>query len=623
MKTLLSFLFIVFISSSAQAFFGLLGRDQCQQPQSAYPTYQQDTQHTVNLQLQGLEAQRQQMEGQMARISQEGLRLQAGIRGYIHTPWSETMLAHMDNNLDCCAPTSVYSLIIFQSNERRPAGQDLPSTDYEVKTEYPVDPVEPAPLPTYVPPKTTNSCQGYPAQYCSNQWGTPYSPPKPGGGLCLQTGFAATPAWYQAACRNGGKIDPQVCSNPQIAKFPAQYQQCIQFLGAYENNSVQKRQLAAHINEINLSINNTRYSSTTGLPNYTPQSSETKSGLLSGIGSFLGNVISTLGPFMLNQYISYKQQKSYNNTYAPGSRMAKYGPPRAVTNIDGSRSPSVPQPYYQHPQPPPPYYGPRYGYPYTYGGNYGAMLPGYQQGGFGCTPGAMNNGMSLIGTLLGGLGLNLNASASLQSSFGPNGGYVPYQGYLNAYGNQYAGIPPYTFPGYTPPYQPGSIYGTTPTYRPPYATPYGYQSLPNYYSRFNVNYTPPVSLPPYSSPYAYRPTPVAPQQNTYGTQFNSYFYNQGLDNQRMLAENEARMRQRQFEMQYQMTQLNNMNSTYNSFQYRPTYLDNPSLAYSNSSLYYNNYSSNPSAYNQTNMGSLLQALLSGQSAYFNFNMQGY
>jgi hypothetical protein len=335
-------------------------------------------------------------------------------------------------------------------------------------------------------------------------------------------------------------------------------------------------------------------------------------------------VITTFGPFMLNQYLSYKQQKNYNNsTYAPGSRMAKYGPPRAVTNIDGSTSGGIQQPYYSHPQPPPPYYGPKYGYPFSYGGNYGGTLPGYQQGGFGCSTGALNNGMSLLGTLLGGLGLNLNANASLQSSFGPNGGYAPYQGYVSAYGNQYAGIPPHTFPGYMPPYQPGSIYGTTPTYRPPYATPYSHQGLPNYYSRLNINYQPPTTLPSYSPPYAYSTNQYPPPRSTFDTQFNSYFYNQGLDNQRMLAENDARMRQRQFEMQYQMTQLNDMNSSYNSFQYRPSYLDNPSLAYSNSSLVYNNYSTNPSAYNLTNTGSFLKALLSGQSAYFNFNMQGY
>ncbi|MCC6137553.1 MAG: hypothetical protein IT287_02905, partial [Bdellovibrionaceae bacterium] len=469
MKTLMAFLVLIFLSVPSEAFFGLLGRDQCTQPQSAYPTYANDAQQALTVQIQGLESQKQQMEARMAQLSQESLRLQAGIRGYIYTPWSETMLAHVDNGLDCCAPTSVYSILYWQNTERRPAGQDLPTPDEDVAEAYPVDPAPEAPAyvapaPEYTPPKTTNSCQGYPAQYCSNDWGKPYSAPRPGGGLCLQTGFAATPAWYQAACRNGGKIDSQVCSNPQIAKSPAQYQSCINMLDAYQKVAVEKRQLGAHIQEVNVGINNLRYSPT-GVPNPNLNTStEAKGGLLAGIGNFIGGVVQTLGPFMLNQYMSYQQQKS-TNTYAPGSRMAKYGPPQRVTNVDGSTT--FNRPYYTRPEPPPPYYGPRYGYPYSYAGNYGAMLPGYQTGGFGCTPGSMNNGMSLIGTLLGGV-LGLNANASLQASFGPNGGYVPYQAYLNGYGNQYAGIPPYTFPGYAPPYQPGSIYGTTPTYRPPY-----------------------------------------------------------------------------------------------------------------------------------------------------------
>lgn len=616
MKSHMLFLTLLFLTSPSHALFGLLGRDQCNYQQSAYPTYQNDNQHALKVQIQGLETQRGQMEARFAQISSEGLRLQAGIRGYIHSPWSETMLAHIDNNLDCCAPTTVYAILNLNFyDQRRPAGQDLNTPEYN-ETPTPVDPVggyvEP---PPYIPPKKTNSCQGYPAQFCSNNWGTPYSEPKPGAGLCLQTGFAATPAWYQAACRNGGKIDTQVCSNPQIAKDPSQYQQCIQMLSAYQNLSGEKRQLAAHIQEMNTSINNVRYSAT-GNPNYTP-SGETKNGFLSGVGNLLGSVISTLGPFMLNQYMSYQQQKS-SSTYAPGSRMAKYGPPRRVTNVDGSLSSprDNPRPYYQHPQPPPPYYGPRYGYPFNYAGNYGALLPGYQQGGFGCTPGTSNNGMSLVSTLLGGLGLNLNANTNIQSNFGPNGGHTPYQAYLNAYGNQYAGVPPYTFPGYTPPYQPGSIYGTTPTYRPPYATPYGYQSIPNYYSRYNINYQPPTSVPEYNPPYMYSPTNYAnnqPATNNFGWQYNSYYYAQQMNNQRMILENDARMRQRQMDVQLQVQQLQRINS---SFQYQPQYQNTSYL----SNGYTTPYTYNSNSYNQVDMKSLLQGLLTGQSAYFNVNM---
>lgn len=620
MRTLSTFFILFLMSSSAHALFGLLGRDQCNYQQTSYPTYNNDARQAVTVQLQGLQTQKQQMEARLALLSQESLRLQAGIRGYIHTPWSETMLAHVDNGLDCCAPTSTYADSSLQNSERRPAGQDLPQTDSEVK---PVDPTPEnppyvAPAPPYTPPKVTNSCQGYPAQYCTGNWGQPYSSPRPGGGLCLQTGFAATPAWYQAACRNGGKIDPQVCANPQIAKSPAQYQMCISMLDSYEKVAVERRQLGAHINEINNGMNAIRYSANGQPAPGTDAGSEAKSGVLSGIGNFLGTVVSTLGPFMLNQYMSYQQQKNmkYSSHYTPGSPMAKYGPPRRVTNVDGSTSTgNLNRPYYTTPQPPPPYYGPRYGFPYTYGGNYGAMLPGYQAGGFGCTPGTANNGMSLIGTLLGGA-LGLNANTSLQASFGPNGGYVPYQAYLNAYGNLHSGVPPHTFPGYTPPYQPGGIYGTTPTYRPPYVSPFGYQSVPNYYTNPNTGYRPPTSLPPYTPPYAQtRPLyQQAPQTNTYGWDYSSYFYAQAMNNQQMLAANDARLRERQLQINYQLAQIQNINSSFSRYNYTPGVQSQ-----------YTGYGyQSPSLLTTTpGIGGILQSLLSGNSAYFNVNMQGF
>ncbi len=612
MKSPLILLYLFIFASPAQAMFGLLGRDQCGHQQSAFPSVQSDNRHAINVQLQGLVSQRQQMQGRMSQLNANILRMQGSIRGYIQSPWAETMLAHMDNGFDCCAPTGVYALLQLPDSGRRPAGQDLPPPEYGEIT--PVDPTpEPPPYnpPTYTPPAPpANSCQGYSVNYCSSNWGTPYTPPKHGGGLCLQTGFAATPAWYQAACRNGGKIDAQVCSHPNIAKNTSYYQDCMNTLNNYQAASVQKRQLGAHIQEINVSI--ARFK---GTGSGSGNGSEVKS----GIGGLLGNVIKTLGPFMLSQYMSYQQEKSVAQTqYGPGSFAAKYGPPRPVTNVDGSIGSPIapPRPYYNYPQPPPPNYGPRYGYPFSYGGNYGAVLPNFQQGGFGCTPGASNNGMSLISTLLGG-GLGLNLNAKLQSNFGPNGGYAPYQAYLNGYGNQHAGVPPYAFNGHTPPYQPGSIYGTTPTYRPPYASPNGYQAVPNYFSRFNVNFNPTANTQQQFPPYSYAPpiyNQTQPQANNYGWQYNSYFYAQDQNNQQMLLENEARMRQRAMNVNWQTNSITTLNAG-NTAQYYPS--SYTSMSYNTQNPY--TYSANPSAYNQVDMKALMQNLLMGNSMYFKVN----
>lgn len=607
-------LLFLLLASPAHAFFGLLGRDQCGYQQTSFPSYPSDTNNAARIQLQSLVSQRQQMQGRLAQLNSNILRMQGAIRGYIHTPWSETMLAHMDNGFDCCAPTGVYAILHIPNNGRRPAGQDLHPPDD-------ITPVDPTPdPPSYTPPAYTapappsNSCQGYPVQYCSNNWGQPYSPPQQGGGFCLQTGFAATPAWYQAACRNGGKIDSQVCSNPQIAKQPAMYRECIDTLNGYQAASVQKRQMGAHLQELNTNI--ARFSGTGSGGGY--QGSEMKS----GIGSLLGNIVSTIGPFMLNQYMAYQQEKNMAQMrYGPGSFATPYNGPR-LANVAGNTGyypASYQQSFNNYPQPPPPYYGPRYGYPYSYGGNYGATLPNYQQGGFGCTPGAMNNGMSLVSSLLGG-GMGLNLNANLRSNFGPNGGYAPYQAYLNGYGNQYTGIPPYNFAGYTPPYQPGGIYGTTPIYRPPYATPYGYQTIPNYYSRLNVNFNPNITQPQSLSPYIFAPTnysQMQPQNNYYGWQYNSYFYAQAQNNNQMMLENEARMRQRAMNLQFQTNQLNVMNSGYSS--YYPSGYGNSSLVSNYQNPY--TYSTNPSAYNQVDMKSLMQNLLMGNSMYFKFNAQ--
>jgi hypothetical protein len=621
MRILPYLIFVFSFSTNAEAFYGTLGRDQCAYPSTSFPTSQTDYKHAANVQIQALVSQKQQMEAQLARLSQDGLRLQAALRAQINAPWVDAMFAHMDNGLDCCAPTGVYAILDdYLSKGRRPAGNTNPEYEepYQETTNnsyQPVDPLpeNPPPVP-YTPPivaqPTNTSCQGYPAQYCSTQWGQTYSQPQTRGGQCLQTGFAATPAWYQAACRNGGKIDQQVCSHPQIAKNPADYASCMQNLSSYQNLSVQKRTLASNVYTMNYSISSYQSNPQAAYSS----SSETKtSSFLSGIGNFLGSVVTTIGPVILDQYLSYRAQKNARPSYHPGSQISKYGPPRPVNNVNGQSSHPGTLLYSQT-QTPPPFYGPKYGYGFNYGGNYGATVPGYQQGGFGCSQGVLGAGQNLLASLLSG-GANLSLNANVQSRFGPNGGYAPYQAYLQGYGNQYSGIPPQNFPGYTPPYQPGGIYGTTPVSNPSHPGTLSYQAVPNYYSNNVINNPRPSYIPPV----AYNPNVSANFQPSGNYQYNSYFYAQQMNNQQRLAQNEALLRQRQAELNYQANQLRSVNTNF-SFAYPQSYLQNQPQ-YFNANYQRPPYLGGVTTGQQNNMSTLLQSLLGG-GAQLNFNVQG-
>ncbi|MCB9072004.1 MAG: hypothetical protein H6623_00150 [Bdellovibrionaceae bacterium] len=618
MKILPFIFLIMFFSSASHAFFGMLGRDQCSYPSTPYPVVPQDYQHAQQAQVQGMYGQLQQMNARFQQLTADGMRLQSALRVQIQDPWVEPVLAHMDNGLDCCAPTRVYSVIDIHLKDRRPAGQDIDEPTYEApqQTEttnaYPIGPVPEGPSPVpYEPPKVSNnnSCQGYPAQYCSTQWGQTYSPPQ-SGQLCLQTGFTATPAWYQAACRPGGKIDPQICSNPQIARNPADYQGCMHNLQMYERLTLEKRTLGAQIHNLSLSIQN--YQSPNSSVANGGGSSETKVGsFLSGVGNFLSSVVSNVGPLVLNQYMSYQAQKNaYNN---PGANMAIYGPPRPVMSLNGRMGPPLAS--YPIPRPPPPFYGPSYGYGFGYGGSYGAILPGYQSGGFGCSPGAAGGGQNLLSLLFGGAGLN----SRLQASFGSNGGYAPYQAYLQGYGNQYSGIPSYSFQGYTPPYQPGSIYGTVPVYQSPLSLMNSYNAVPNFFANGGIGQTlrPPGTLVS-PQPYSYMPNQlsIGIPGNNYGYQYNSYFYAQQLANQQRYIAAQAEMQRQQYNAQKMQMELQRLNNNYNWY-YPNTYQSY--MSGYQSPPYYGSYYSAPSYGGSMGggIGGLLGSLLTGGSLRLN------
>lgn len=598
---ILTFLGVFTFSGAVHAFFGTLGRDQCSYQQQAYPVQSVDAQQALNTQIQGLESQRQQLEQRFNYLSSEALQLQARIRGSIRAPWSETMLAHMDNGFDCCTGSNQYSSIDSMTSNRRPAGQDLPGAYEEVTAPAPV-PVDPAPsyappAPAYTPPQNTGtSCQGYDGAYCSQSWGPGPSTAAPGGGLCLQTGFAATPAWYQAACRHGGRIDPQVCSNPQIAVSPADYQMCVSTLTAYETLSIERRQLGAHIQQYTAGINNLR----SGGAQYTSASSgeTTGGGFLSGIGNFLGEVVSTVGPFMLNQYLS-------RQTPQVPPQVAQYGPRRPVTNVDGTRT-TAPTPFYNTPQAAPPYYGPQYGYGLSYGGRYGGQLPGFSAGGFGCSQGVLGAGMNILGMLLGGsTGLNMNAN--IQSTFGANGGFAPFLAYLTGYGNQYSGVPPHTFPGFMPPYQPGSIYGTH-----PHTGNASLQlSIPSYYAGFQLGGARPTVGGVLPTPYSYGNTPVGNRTPVpgLGSSHNSFYYSQRLQTERMMYDAQADLASRQLQLGFQASL---QNPSVPGYSHTTNWAIDPRIA--------QGYQT-PAYLQPTSSNLLLQSLLGG-GLNFNFGVSG-
>ena len=336
----------------------------------------------------------------------------------------------------------------------------------------PVNPVPDAPAytpPVIAPAPPQNTCHGYASQYCSTQWGQTYTRPQPGGGLCLQTGFAATPAWYYAACRNGGQVDPQVCSHAQIAKNPADYQMCIYSLNSYQQVTRNRRNIAGNIHQLNVTISGFQG---TGQSTY-GGSSETKSGSFKRRRPFHGTVISTLGPIVLDQYLSYQAQKNARYSY-PGAGVSQYGPIRHPVPGPGGNTNGTPGQLLAPRLQPAPYYGPRYGYGFNYGGNYGATSAGLSTRWLRLQSRRSRRWTKLFALLLGGGEFNDERQHSI--AFWSLWRLRSLSGLSARLRKSLPGIRPF-FRGLYASVSARSIYGTVPINRPMYPVVNGQRSI--------------------------------------------------------------------------------------------------------------------------------------------------
>lgn len=450
-------LFIILVLAlpiSSYGAFGMLGNDQCAYSQASFPTTPADNTQVIQAQIQELENSRLQIDAQITLVSTDMGKLQGYMRKYFpqrdanSPPWVDTMQAHMDNGMDCCAPDQQANVQTTSQNQhyssykRLPAGNEVievtpePDDSYRPQPEPPVD-VQPAPGYNN-PPANANSCNGYDSQYCSQDWarGNYKAPPAGAAPICLQTGFSATPAWYYGACKNGGEIDPQVCSDPRISAAPNDAPNCAVVLDSYRKAAAQKRQLSSGLAQINIQIQGLKY------PNRPSTSEVTSNGDGSNmLGSILGSVAQMALPFLFNQVSSYHAEKDYRFRSGPSGATPLYrnnrsGPPAGAT-----------------------YYGPNYGYGFSNNGVYGGQPPALQTGGFGCSTGTLGGGMNLMSLLFGGGRTNFNASGGIGATFGANGGGL-LAGIGNfLFGNQNSNIPSYRFGGFNAPYQQGGIYG--------------------------------------------------------------------------------------------------------------------------------------------------------------------
>jgi hypothetical protein len=454
MKGLFVFLIFMLPLSSFGA-FGMLGNDQCAYQASSFPTSSSDNRQVVQAQIQELENNRIKIDAQINLVSTDLLKLQGYMKKYFaprgpnSPPWADTMQAHMDNAMDCCAPQGVPATVTSQYSKYN-SGQRLPAgNDYEGETTAPqtAEPVRPEPIPvnalpvepTVSVPSSANSCCGYSSQYCSQDWarGNYKAPPAGAAPICLQTGFSATPAWYYGACRNGGEIDPQVCSDPRIANAPNDAANCAIVLNSYRKAAKQKRELASGLSQINIQIQALKY------PNRpTTGSSETTTADGSNaLGKILGSVAQIALPLIFNQVASYQAEKDVRYTSGPAGATPLYrnnrqGPPAGAT-----------------------YFGPNYGYGFSNNGVYGGQPPALKTGGFGCSTGTLGAGINLMSLLFGGGRTNFNAQGGISATFGATGGGLLSSIGNFLFGNQNAYVPPYRFGGFNPPYQVGGIYG--------------------------------------------------------------------------------------------------------------------------------------------------------------------
>lgn len=478
---------IIFLPLQSQAILGMMGRNHCSYQQQPYRPNPNDYRQRAQIEIRYYEEQRQALDRQLSLLSNRQLKLQGQIRSYFGTPWSEAMLAHMDNGYDCCPSSRVYAFT--------DKGDKTRSIASEVTTSSEIVPIQiDAPPPLSEPPEiipTENvSCFGYNNQYCASGWrrGRPVSPPR--GAQCPRTGFHQTPAWYYSACHNEGRVNPEVCADSQISTRPANYRVCIELLENYRQVSYKKRRLASLLQDVNNSIYAAKYPNRPLPENYSGEvKSSSDGGLLNGLGQVLGKVAQVALPFVLQGGVSYldRPQPRYRGNYGqrrrppPGSPIHRL-PPGAISR----------GPVYTPNSPQSTFYGPRYGYPFSQGGSYGQINPGLISGGFGCSQGSNGGGTNLLGSLLAMSMGGASSGRSPAGTFGAFGGNSLFYALNLAMGNRMPGMQSWQLGGRQGPYHPGGLRfgsrlnmnsggGGIGSY---FSSLFqGNQSVPNYYSR--------------------------------------------------------------------------------------------------------------------------------------------
>ncbi|MBY0383631.1 hypothetical protein K2X05_00605, partial [bacterium] len=158
----------------------------------------------------------------------------------------------------------------------------------------------------------------------------------------------------------------------------------MRILNEYYRLARDKRYVSSEIQAYNDEIKSTRRSS---------------ANMGEGNGSFLGNLLSTVGPIFI-EYLNYRSQKNMRTQYSPqnlgyfprGSAGGSSGQPNSLSGRYSSG----------RPQQPPNFYGNNYGFPFQNGGLLGQLLPALMTGSFGCSSGSGGAGMDLLSLLSGG-----------------------------------------------------------------------------------------------------------------------------------------------------------------------------------------------------------------------------
>ncbi len=403
-------------------FFPTLALGFCPYPQQNFPTQPQDEQHAIGVQIRELQTSRTQLERQFPQLNADISRTRGSIHYYLRAPWGDAVIAHMDNGFDCCNGARTNAKVTAESN-RRPAGSDYVDTPVSGRGSEVVDPIpyydEPAPeAPTYQEPSPSPggdySCNGYSQDFCQPNWGRNDSPSN--GGLCLQTGFAATNAWYNASCRSGGRVNPGICGDARISNYPNDYEQCVQILNEYYRLSRAKRRMSGQIQAYNDQIRNLNQ------------------GRRGNFGASVGNFLRAAGPFLLMYALTQHSQSSVRQQYQTprpsyNGTVGSIGQPNSLSGrYGGSLAPQTPN-----------FYGSDYGHPFQSNGMMGQLLPAMMTGAFGCSDSggsALGSVLPLLmgGTLGGGFKMNPYQPGGLNG--GLSGGF---QGGSQDQGNGWIG----------------------------------------------------------------------------------------------------------------------------------------------------------------------------------------